>query len=54
MNMNELENRYLAAKRRLFDIYYDSLNAPQKEAVYTADGALLVLKLRKELQMLWE
>jgi len=43
MNMNELEKRYIAAKRRLFDIYYDSLNAPQREAVFTADGALLVL-----------
>ena len=41
--MNELEKRYLAAKRSLFDIYYDSLNAPQREAVFTADGALLVL-----------
>ena len=43
MNMNELEQRYLAAKRRLFDVYYDSLNAPQRDAVFTADGALLVL-----------
>lgn len=43
MNMNELENRYLAAKRRLFDIYYDSLNDRQREAVFTSDGALLVL-----------
>jgi DNA helicase-2/ATP-dependent DNA helicase PcrA len=43
MNFNELEKRYLAAKRRLFDIYYDSLNDRQREAVFTADGSLLVL-----------
>ncbi len=43
MNTNQLEQRYLAAKRKLFDIYYDSLNEHQREAVFTADGALLVL-----------
>ena len=43
MNFNELEKRYLTAKRRLFDIYYDSLNDRQREAVFTADGSLLVL-----------
>ena len=43
MNQNDLSTRYLAAKRRLFDIYYASLNDRQREAVFTADGTLLVL-----------
>ena len=43
MNTNQLEQRYIAAKRRLFDIYYGDLNDCQREAVFTADGALLVL-----------
>ncbi len=38
-----LAMRYLSAKRKLFDTYYSSLNDPQREAVYTANGALLVL-----------
>ncbi len=40
---NELISRYLAAKRKLFDIYYGSLNDRQREAVFFADGNLLVL-----------
>ena len=40
MNLNE---RYLAAKRRLFDKYYSFLNDRQREAVYTTEGNLLVL-----------
>ncbi len=39
----ELTNRYLAAKRKLFDIAYSSLNERQREAVFTTKGPLLVL-----------
>ncbi len=38
-----LENRYLAAKRALFDRKYGFLNEKQREAVYTIHGPLLVL-----------
>ena len=38
-----IEQRYLAAKRRLFEVYYADLNKEQREAVFTADGSLLVL-----------
>ncbi len=38
-----LQDRYLAAKRALFDRYYDSLNERQREAVFTTEGSLLVL-----------
>ena len=38
-----LEERYLAAKRRLFDKAYSSLNEKQREAVFTTEGNLLVL-----------
>jgi DNA helicase-2/ATP-dependent DNA helicase PcrA len=42
--MSELEKRYLAAKRRLFDRYYEAeLNPQQREAVCTANGPLLIL-----------
>lgn len=40
---NELTARYLSAKRRLFDLYYEKLNDCQREAVFFADGNLLVL-----------
>ena len=40
---NELISRYIAAKRKLFDTYYAHLNDRQREAVFTADGNLLVL-----------
>ena len=40
---DQLGQRYLAAKRKLFDKYYDKLNDRQREAVYTANGSLLVL-----------
>lgn len=40
---NLLEERYLAAKRRLFDRAYSSLNERQREAVFTTEGNLLVL-----------
>ena len=39
----QLAERYLAAKRKLFDTYYSELNDPQREAVFTANGSLLVL-----------
>ena len=35
--------RYLKAKRKLFDIYYSDLNPQQREAIFTANGSLLVL-----------
>lgn len=38
-----LEERYLLAKRKLFDTYYSRLNEEQREAVFTANGPLLVL-----------
>lgn len=42
--MTELEQRYLAAKRRLFDVYYENeLNPQQREAVCTVNGPLLIL-----------
>ena len=40
----ELKNRYLNAKRRLFDkVYGEKLNEMQRKAVFTAKGPLLVL-----------
>ena len=39
----ELKKRYLNAKRALFDAAYSSLNAPQREAVFSTRGPLLVL-----------
>ncbi|MBR6728078.1 MAG: UvrD-helicase domain-containing protein [Clostridia bacterium] len=41
--MTDLSNRYLAAKRRLFDRYYASLNEQQREAVYHIQNPLLIL-----------
>ena len=41
--MNDLKERYINAKRRLFDKAYSHLNPPQREAVFTANGPLLVL-----------
>ncbi len=38
-----LKKRYLSAKRALFDTYYSCLNQPQREAIYTVNGPLLVL-----------
>ncbi len=38
-----LENRYLAAKRRLFDKSLSGLNNCQREAVFTVKGPLLVI-----------
>ncbi len=42
--MTSLKTRYLAAKRQLFDRYYESeLNEMQRRAVFTANGPLLIL-----------
>ena len=42
--MKDLAARYLAAKRRLFDRYYEAdLNPEQRRAVCTVDGPLLIL-----------
>ena len=38
-----LGEEYLRLKRRLFDKYYSFLNKEQKEAVYTTEGAVLIL-----------
>ena len=43
MTKQELSPRYLAAKRRLFERCYESLNERQREAVFTTEGSLLVL-----------
>lgn len=40
---NNLNERYLSAKRALFDKAYDFLNPMQRKAVFTANGPLLVL-----------
>lgn len=41
--MPELKERYLAAKRALFDRYYQKLNDRQREAVYRINDPLLIL-----------
>jgi len=42
--MNEQERlRYHRAKHALFDKYYSFLNEPQREAVYTVNGPVLIL-----------
>ena len=41
--MENLKNRYLCAKRALFDRAYSELNEEQRRAVFTVDGPLLVL-----------
>ena len=38
-----LKDRFLKAKRALFDHLYRNLNDRQREAVYTVDGPLLIL-----------
>ena len=43
MSSQTLKERYLAAKRRLFNKYYSNLNPEQREAVFTTEGSLLVL-----------
>lgn len=39
----DIKNRYLNAKRRLFDKVYSSLNPEQRRAVFNVNGPLLVL-----------
>ena len=39
----DIKNRYLNAKRRLFDKVYSSLNKEQRRAVFNINGPLLVL-----------
>ena len=41
--MQDLNQRYIKAKRDLFDKYYASLNREQREAVYTVNDPLLIL-----------
>lgn len=41
--MPELKERYLCAKRALFDKYYEKLNDRQREAVYRINDPLLIL-----------
>ncbi|MBO5374271.1 MAG: UvrD-helicase domain-containing protein, partial [Clostridia bacterium] len=42
--MNEIQaNRFLKAKRALFDKYYSFLNEKQREAVYSVNGPVLIL-----------
>ena len=43
MTQQSLSERYLAAKRRLFEKKYAYLNDRQREAVFTTDGSLLIL-----------
>ncbi len=38
-----LQDRYLSAKRALFERYFNNLNDRQREAVFTTEGSLLVL-----------
>ena len=40
---NEIKERYIRAKRALFDKAYASLNEKQREAVFTTEKPLLVL-----------
>ncbi len=41
--MQNLNDRYLKAKRALFEKAYSELNAEQRKAVFTVDGPLLIL-----------
>ena len=41
--MTDLQQRYLAVKRALFDRYYRTLNPEQRDAVYNINGPLLIL-----------
>ncbi|MBR5870304.1 MAG: UvrD-helicase domain-containing protein [Clostridia bacterium] len=42
-NASNLAERYLAAKRNIFDALYSFMNEKQREAVYTVNGPLLIL-----------
>ncbi|MBQ7353594.1 MAG: UvrD-helicase domain-containing protein [Clostridia bacterium] len=39
----EYKNRFLTAKKALFDKYYSFLNEKQREAIYTVNGPVLIL-----------
>jgi len=41
--MQTVQSRYVEYKNKLFDRYYEKLNAMQKRAVYATEGPLLVL-----------
>ena len=41
--MTSTAERYLAAKRTLFDIYFDGLNKQQQKAIYHINHPLLIL-----------
>ena len=42
--MTDLKNRYITAKRKLFERYYEKqLNPQQRAAVYSVNGPLLIL-----------
>jgi len=43
MTHANIGERYISIKRKLFDTYYSKLNPEQREAVFTANGSLLVL-----------
>ena len=43
MATNDICERYIATKQELFNRYYSNLNPEQRDAVFTANGALLVL-----------
>ena len=38
-----MKNRFINAKRKLFDRIFDHLNEQQREAVYCINGPLLIL-----------
>lgn len=40
---NEFKQKFLSAKRALFDKYYSFLNEKQREAIYTVNGPVLIL-----------
>ena len=41
--MQNLNDRYIRAKRALFEKAYSELNSEQRRAVFTVDGPLLIL-----------
>ena len=41
--MNELERRFIAARRKAIELDYQRLNPMQREGVLTTEGPLLLL-----------